>query len=86
MIYDWYKIINKATFEATGLASREVTVILGDLGQKTVLVTKGNYVSLVYEGVMLSLQMTGTNPFKFENKAVYLDANDDIWLGFLNED
>ncbi len=87
MNYDWYKIINKAEFEATELVSREVPLILGDLGEKTVLVTKGNYVSIVYEGVMLAVNMADANPFEFEGLAVYVNSADDIFLGIaIDED
>lgn len=87
MTYDWYKIINKTEFEATGLISRDVEIVLGELGLKTVLVTNANYFSLTYEGVMLSLNMTGVNPFEFEDMAIFLDdATGDVYLGFLNED
>jgi hypothetical protein len=81
MIYDWYKVINKSEFEATGLVSREVNLILEGVGQRTVLVTIGNYFSITYNGVMLSIGMTDSNPFAFGGCAVYLDANDDVWLG-----
>lgn len=81
MTFDWYKVINRGEFEATGLVSREVQVILDGIGLRTVLVTSGNFYSIVYEGVMLSIGVTEANPFVFEGYAVYLDANDDIWLG-----
>lgn len=81
MIFDWYQIINRAEFEASGLVSKEVEAIFEGIGQKTVLVTRGNYVSIVIDGVMLSVGMAGQNPFLFGGHAVYLDQNDDIWLG-----
>lgn len=81
MIFDWYKILNRGEFEAAGLVSREVDVILEGIGQKTVLVTRGNLVSIVYDGVMLSIGLSGSNPFIFGGYAAYLDQNDDIWLG-----
>lgn len=81
MIYDWYKIINRAEFLAAELVSKEVELILEGIGQRTILVTKGNLVSIVYEGVMLSIGLTEANPFAFDGHAVYLDADDNIWLG-----
>lgn len=81
MIFDWYKIINQAEFIATGLVSRELELPLEDLGVKTILVTRGRLVSLVYEGIMLAAQLNDENPFVFEGHAVYLDANQDLWLG-----
>jgi hypothetical protein len=83
MTYDWYKIINRAEFEATGLPSRTVEVVLSGIGLKEVLVTKGNFFSLTYDGIMLSLSMGGKNPFPFDDMAVYEDPAGDVWLGFL---
>ncbi len=89
MIYDWYKIINKTEFEATGLVSREVEVLLDGVGLRTILVTKGNLLSITYEGVFLSIGVADDiethNPFAFGGYAVYLDSNNDIWLGIENE-
>lgn len=85
-IYDWYKIINKTEFEATGLVSREVEVIFDGLGVKTLLVTSANYFSIMFDDVMLALAVNGANPFEFESKAIYLDANQDVWVGILVED
>lgn len=81
MIFDWYKIINRAEFAATGLVSRELSLVLEGVGQASILVTKGILYSIVYDGVMLSIGLTDSNPFVFEGYAVYLDSNDDVWLG-----
>lgn len=81
MIFDWYKIINQDEFLALDLVSKEVTLLLTGLGQKTILVTKGNLVSITYGDTTLSVGMNNSNPFIFNGLAVYLDANDDIWLG-----
>lgn len=81
MIFDWYKIINRGEFLASGLVSKEITMIMNGAGQKTILVTNGNAVSITIDGVFLSVGMNGSNPFSFEGYGVYLDANDDIWLG-----
>lgn len=81
MIFDWYKIINKADFLAAELVSKEIEVFLEGVGLRTIVVTKGNLISLVYNGKFLSLGVTEDNPFIFDGHAVYLDENNDIWLG-----
>lgn len=81
MTFDWYKIINKTEFEATGLVSRKLDLFLEGIGQKTVLVTVGNYFSFTVDDVMLSLNMSGENPFIFEDRAIYIDENDDVFYG-----
>lgn len=85
MIYDWYKIVNVSDFEELGLPSQEITLELEGLGEKTILVTKGNAVSILYEGIFLSANFNDKNPFEFEDHAIYVDSNDDLWLGIANE-
>lgn len=81
MTFDWYKVINRAEFLATGLVSRELDVFLEGVGAKTVLVTVGNYFSITIDEVMLSVGMTEDSPFVFQDRAVYVDANEDVWYG-----
>lgn len=81
MIYDWYKVINRAEFEGTGLVSSELELVLEGVGTVDIMVTKGRHYSLLYKGVFLPIGVTDANPFAFDGHAVYLDANDDIWLG-----
>ncbi len=80
-IYDVYNIINLDKFNATNLPSREVTGDFGLLGQQTVLVTKGNLVSFLFNNVYLPLNLNDKNPFEFEGYAIFIDPNNDIWLG-----
>lgn len=80
--FNFYKIVNKAEFEAEGLKSRNYTVILEGLGQKTVLVTKQMLFCLVYDGAVLPVNLDGApNPFEFEGYASYIDDAGDVWLG-----
>ncbi len=83
MTLTWFKIFNQTEFEALDLVSKTYTVDLEVLGEKDILVTKGNYISILYEGIFLSIGMSEKNPFVFENTAVYLDENFDVWLGVL---
>ncbi len=80
-IYDQYKLFNLDEFEATEFVSRTLSVFLGDLGLKSILVTKGNLVSVLYDGVFLSLNLNDKNPFEFEDRAIFLDPDNDVWLG-----
>lgn len=81
MAADWFPIINKDEFLATELTSRNLTLFLTGIGQKDILVTKGELVGITYEGVFLPLQLNGNNPFVFEGHAVFLDVDHIIWLG-----
>lgn len=87
MTYRIYKIFNLTEFMALDLVSKKYTFFLDEIGQKDILVTRGELVSILYEGIFLPLDLNGKNPFKFEDMAIYKDANNDVFLGFLvNED
>ncbi len=81
MIRDWFKIFNLTDFTATGLISRTYTLVLEGIGQKDILVTKGELTGITYEGVFLGINLNNRNPFGRDGYAVYLDANNDVWLG-----
>lgn len=81
MIFRWFKIFNTEEFDDTGLVSRTYTLNLEGVGQKDILVTKGEGYGITYEGVFLSLQMNGDNPFIFDGHAIYVDGADDVYLG-----
>ena len=81
MIYDWFKLFDYEEFNDTGLVSRELTLELEGLGSKTIRITKGNYTSILYDGVFLPVNMVDKNPFEFENYAVYLKDDGFVYLG-----
>ena len=85
MSFDWYKLTNLDDFEALGLVSQKLTLDLEGLGHKDILVTKANAVSILFDGIFLTIGFNEKNPFEFEGHAVYLDENRDIWLGIENE-
>lgn len=89
MLFTWFKIFNLTEFNALDLPSKTYTVILEAIGQKDILVTKGELVSITYEGVFLPSMLNGINPYikKGEtedelNYAIYLDTDSqDVYLG-----
>lgn len=83
MDFNWFELFNKAEFLATGLTSRTLTVILEGIGEKEILITKGNELSISYDGVFLPINFKEENPFVFEERAVFEDADGVIWLGVL---
>ena len=85
MIYTWYEIFNKTTFVALGLVSKNYSLNLEGIGQKNILVLKGNTIGIVYNDVFLSLETNNENPFVFDDIAVYIDENDDVFIGFPDE-
>jgi len=82
MIYDWFKIFNKTEFDAEELVSKTYTLIFEGIGQVEILVTQGETLGVLYDGVFLSVNMSDENPFEFDGHAVYLDsASQDVYLG-----
>lgn len=81
MIYDYFYIFNTDEFDSTGLVSKTYVVTLSGIGQKSVLVTKGNLTGITFDGVFLPLYLNSKNPFEFEGKAVYRDENKNVWVG-----
>ncbi len=79
--YNWYYILNRDEFEALGLISKTYVVNLAAVGQVTVVVTKGNFLGLTYNGVFLPLNLHDENPFTFDSHGVYIDSNNNVWLG-----
>lgn len=86
MNYDWFNIFNKTEFEDSGLTSREYTVVLDSYGEKTIIATKGVGVGVLFDDVFLPLEFDDQNPWAFEDRAVYVDENDDVWVGVAVED
>lgn len=87
MIYNWFKIFNKTAFEATGLVSKTYSLMLEGVGQKDILVTKGNLIGMTVDDVFLGLEMGDHNPFEFDGFAIYLDdLTGDVYLGILVPD
>jgi hypothetical protein len=81
-MFDWYKVGNVTELESSGLVSSEVELELGELGVKQILLTKGAYVGVTYEGVYLAASMNDSNPFEFDGHAIYVDPTSlDIFLG-----
>jgi hypothetical protein len=85
MIFDWYRIESLDWFLGLNIPSVTLTRELEGLGLKTVTLTSGNVVGLLYEGTYLMIEFEGRNPYEFDGHAVFVDDNRDIWLGIGHE-
>lgn len=87
MTYNWFKIFNKEEFEDLDLVSKTYTQVLEGFGQYDILVTSGIGIGVLFDEVFLPVNLNDKNPFEFEDRAVYLDENDDVWVGIaIDED
>ena len=82
MIFDWYQIFNVDEFEALGLESKAYTYFLASRGVKEILVTKGFGISVVVDDKFLPVEFNDNNPWIDEDKAVYLDEDNNVWIGY----
>ncbi len=82
MTLKWFKVFNKTVLDATGLVSRTATFTFDQIGDVTLTIFKANYYSIIVDDVFLSLNMSDNSPFVFENRGIYIDANQDIWIGY----
>lgn len=83
---NFWKLFNLAEFEATALVSRTLTLLLGDYGEREILIVRGNATSIVFDGVLLPINLNGRNPYSRDGYLVYKDDADDVWLGIEAEE
>jgi hypothetical protein len=83
---DWYLLFNLEEFEDAELVSRNLTLTLTDIGEKEILITKGNHVAIYYEDTFLPINFLDHNPYARDGRAVYLDEQGEVWLGIEVED
>ncbi len=86
MTYDWYRLMSLNDFIDGELPSISEDFTLPSLGKKTILFTKGNLYSMVYEGVFLTMGLNDKLPFEFEGLACFCDVENYVWLGIEHED
>jgi hypothetical protein len=86
MMFDWYQIFNLDEFQNADLVSRTYTKVLTGRGEVEVLVLKGIVTSVQFDGEFMPIQFGGQNPYVSGNYAVFIDVDDNVWLGYRRED
>lgn len=82
MTVNWYKVGNKAEFEAKGIPQEVLTKELEDLGQQEIVFLKGFSFSVIFMGEMLTPSLNGRNPYDKGKVACYVDPEtSDVWVG-----
>ena len=84
--YDWYLIINRQDFIDMDIPIYTFQKILEGPGLKEISVVRGNKISIIYETILLTSFMNDNNPFYFEDHAIFVDVEEDIYLGILIEE
>lgn len=81
MTFNWFNVFDKQEFLDTGLVSKTLSVVIEGVGERDILITKGNELSILFDGVFLPIGFTDKNPFVREGYAVWEDENGIVWLG-----
>jgi hypothetical protein len=84
-VFNWYRLFNHQEFLDLDLPSVEFDVVL-DTRPVTVLVTRGIETSVTVDDTVLTINLNGKNPFRYGERAVFLDPNGDVWLGVFSAD
>lgn len=81
-MFDWYEIFNYQEFNDSGLVSKSLSVFLEGVGFENILITKGEFTSILFRDAFLPIGFNNENPYGFgENYAVYKDSNEKVWVG-----
>lgn len=81
MIYNWYKIFSLTEFLAEEITSRELILLLESIGRTTILISRGNLVSMTYNDVYLPVNFLENHTYIDSGVASYVDADNNVWLG-----
>lgn len=81
-MWDWYNIFNLTEWLATGLISRKLSIFLEGRETKEILITQGNETAIQVDDLFLPLNFQGKNPWKEGTTAVWVDADNNVWLGY----
>ncbi len=52
-----------------------------EVGEKEILVTKGNLLGITFDEIFLPVKLNDLNPFEIDGHAVYENSSGDIYLG-----
>ena len=84
-MFKWFPLFLLSDFEALGLTSKEFTVILDGIGERTITVFKGNMVTVSYENETLPLSLNEQNPTRIGGFATHLSEGGLVSLGIYED-
>lgn len=77
---DGYEILNINDFEKLDVPQIEYTVTLADIGDKSFLVFKYDYLNVIIDNKLFTLQMNDRNPVRNGNTVLYVNDGK-LWYG-----
>lgn len=86
MNWKWFKIFSMIEFVGTGLVYKDYQVELEGLGVYTIRALQGQRQNILFDSVFLTVNLNAKNPFTFEGRGVFVDENQDVWVGVQDAD
>lgn len=81
-----FNLFNYDDFIATGLVSRTLRVVLEGVGDADILISKGNLLSISYDGEYLPIGMNDINPRTSGKYTVWKEPiTNQVWLGIAED-
>lgn len=84
--FNFFNIFNATEFLALGIPSRTITPDLIGYGPTEILIVHGIALGIVIDGIFLSLNLNGVDPFYYEGYCIRIDDNSDVWVGIEVQD
>jgi len=80
-VWNWFNIFNYDEFIALDIPARDLVVVLQGIGTESILISRGNILSVTFRGVYLPINLLDINPKIEDGYGVFLDESNDVWIG-----
>ena len=80
-MWNWFKLFNFDEFIAADIPCRDFVAVLQGIGTETILISRGNILSITFRGVYLPVNLLDINPKISEGYGSFIDEAGDVWLG-----
>lgn len=80
VIYKWFKVYKVSNFTNLEVPALEVEVLLQNYGKKTITICKGQFISVIIDGVFLTPIIGGGYLNRYDRSA-HIDADGYLWIG-----
>lgn len=85
MSWNYWKIYTVKEFEVQNVPQVTIRRDLDTIGTVEISFFKGFNLSVLFQGVILTPNLNGRNPFYKNGVAAYIDEKGQIWVGKENE-
>lgn len=80
--WKWWNILDLNKFTALNVPDYYFQRNLQDLGLVDLVVMKGDFITVLFQGYLLTPRLNGRNGFSVEHKySAMIDSNNNLWVG-----